>query len=53
MLEQQLWEALEILDKKGNKYLVAWAGTDPDTGRPYEPTWVAAPVPFPTPLTQE
>lgn len=44
MLEPTFWEAIEILDQKGPLYLVAWAGTDPDTGKQYDPTWVRKPV---------
>jgi len=34
------WEADEILDQKGKRYLVSWVGTNPETGRAYSPTWV-------------
>ena len=38
---QDHWfEAIEILDKDGDKFLVSWAGTDPITGKKWEPTWV-------------
>ena len=28
-----------ILEEKGRKYKIQWKGTDPETGRPYKPTW--------------
>jgi len=34
------WEADEILDQKGKRFLVSWVGTNPETGRGYSPTWV-------------
>ena len=34
-----MFEALEILDEKGNQYLIRWAGHDPMTGLPYKPSW--------------
>ena len=30
----------EILDESGGKYKVAWTGTNPDTGKPWPPSWV-------------
>ena len=40
---QNLWEAESILDERGaagtGSYLVKWKGTDPETGKSYEPTW--------------
>ncbi|KAL4241695.1 hypothetical protein ABKN59_000760 [Abortiporus biennis] len=36
------YEAIEILAENGKgMYLVKWAGTDPKTGRPWEPSWSA------------
>ncbi|KAH0825748.1 hypothetical protein J3R83DRAFT_9006, partial [Lanmaoa asiatica] len=34
-----LWE-VEIIAENARKYHVVWAGTDPDTGKPWEPSWV-------------
>jgi len=33
------FEAVEILNEERGKFLISWAGTDPATGRPYEPSW--------------
>ncbi|GAA5844035.1 hypothetical protein JCM11251_003005 [Rhodosporidiobolus azoricus] len=35
---QGFWEAKEILDEAGSKYLISWKGTD-ENGKPWEPTW--------------
>lgn len=35
----QMFKALSILEEKGKKYLIDWAGTDPETGKHWEPTW--------------
>ncbi|EFP75397.2 uncharacterized protein PGTG_01990 [Puccinia graminis f. sp. tritici CRL 75-36-700-3] len=35
----KLWEAIEILEEKGGKYYIKWAGIDPATQEPWEPTW--------------
>lgn len=40
--EEGWFEAIEILAQKGNKYQVSWLGTDPATGKQWEPTWVAS-----------
>lgn len=34
-----LWE-VEIIAENARKYHVLWAGADPDTGKPWEPSWV-------------
>ncbi|WVQ67851.1 uncharacterized protein L199_006056 [Kwoniella botswanensis] len=38
-----LWEVSEILDERGppktGDYLVQWKGKDPDTGKPWTPSW--------------
>ncbi|KAF2462755.1 uncharacterized protein BDR25DRAFT_308134 [Lindgomyces ingoldianus] len=33
------WSAESILNERKNQYLIAWAGTDPTTNKPYPPTW--------------
>ncbi|GAA5967457.1 hypothetical protein JCM21900_004839 [Sporobolomyces salmonicolor] len=33
------WEAIEIIGETANKYWIVWAGTNPDTGEPWKPTW--------------
>jgi hypothetical protein len=38
--QDNYWEAIEILDQKGDQFLVSWAGIDPETGKQWEPTWV-------------
>jgi len=38
--QESFYEAIEILAKKGNTYLVAWAGINPETGKQWEPSWV-------------
>lgn len=40
--QETWWEAVEILDQKGDRYLISWAGVDKN-GNPYEPTWVDNP----------
>lgn len=37
--EDGYWPALEILGEKKYEYLVNWDGTDPETGRPWPPSW--------------
>ena len=37
--DEQLWAVEEILDEKGRKYLLKWAGTD-DNGKPWPNSWV-------------
>ncbi|KAJ8113503.1 hypothetical protein OPT61_g4378 [Boeremia exigua] len=43
---QQNWEALRILAQTGQgfglRYLIEWAGTDLETGKQWEPSWVKA-----------
>jgi len=39
----QLWQARAILDEKVI-YLIDWEGTDPETGRNYEPSWGERPT---------
>lgn len=41
---EELWAVRGILDESGGrgaegKYLIDWEGDDPETGRPYKPTW--------------
>jgi hypothetical protein len=38
--QKSYYEAINILDQKGDRYLVSWSGIDPNTGKPWEPTWV-------------
>ena len=38
--QESLYVVRDVLDQKGDKYLLAWAGIDPQTGKPWEPTWV-------------
>ncbi|KAH9857981.1 hypothetical protein C2E23DRAFT_718932 [Lenzites betulinus] len=38
--DEELYDVLEILAEKGRKYKVRWAGEDPKTKKPWEPTWV-------------
>lgn len=35
----QYWQALEILAEDRRRYKIRWAGTDPDTGEPWENSW--------------
>jgi len=37
--EDGYWPALEILGERKHEYLVNWDGTDPETGRPWSPSW--------------
>jgi hypothetical protein len=37
---QEYYAIKDIIDEKGGKYKVDWAGKDPKTGKSYEPTWV-------------
>lgn len=37
--EDGYWPALEILGENRYEYLVNWDGTDPGTGKRWEPTW--------------
>jgi len=46
--EDGLWDVEEILDEKKDKrgkvkYLLKWAGTDPATGKQWDPSWVFPP----------
>ncbi|KAI9455970.1 hypothetical protein HD554DRAFT_2030685 [Boletus coccyginus] len=36
-----LWEVKEIIAESGSEYKVDWAGADPGTGKPWEPSWVS------------
>ncbi|CDO72980.1 hypothetical protein BN946_scf185007.g34 [Trametes cinnabarina] len=38
--EEDLWDVLEILEERGRKYKVRWAGIDPSTKKPWAPSWV-------------
>ncbi|KAF8578276.1 hypothetical protein K439DRAFT_1362563 [Ramaria rubella] len=38
--EDNLWSVLEIVKEYRGKYLVKWEGFDPDTGKPWAPSWV-------------
>lgn len=35
-----MWEVVRILQETKNKYLVEWAGLNPETNTPWKPTWV-------------
>ncbi|KAL1951487.1 hypothetical protein VTO73DRAFT_636 [Trametes versicolor] len=35
---EKMWDAIEILEERGDKYKVLWDGFDSD-GEPYAPTW--------------
>lgn len=37
---EQLYEIIEILAERGNRYKVNWAGEDPETKKPWPPSWV-------------
>ncbi|KAH0825662.1 hypothetical protein J3R83DRAFT_5786 [Lanmaoa asiatica] len=39
--DAMLREAKEITAETTNKCKVAWDGIDPDTGKPWEPSWVS------------
>ncbi|KAK8065235.1 hypothetical protein PG997_011982 [Apiospora hydei] len=45
-LDSDFWEIRGILQERKKRgrveYLIAWIGQDPETGRPYEPTWEPA-----------
>ncbi|PCH33937.1 hypothetical protein WOLCODRAFT_160469 [Wolfiporia cocos MD-104 SS10] len=38
--DDALWEVIEVLEERGNRYKVKWAGNDPATGNPWAPSWV-------------
>ncbi len=38
--EETLWTVLEILQEKGKRYKVKWAGIDPETKKSWAPSWV-------------
>lgn len=38
--EETLYNVEKILDERGNKFLVQWEGTDPQTGKKWPPDWV-------------
>ncbi|KAK0199653.1 hypothetical protein DFS33DRAFT_181166 [Desarmillaria ectypa] len=38
--EDTLWTVLEILQEKGKRYKVKWAGIDPETKKSWPPSWV-------------
>lgn len=38
--QESWWEAIDIIDQKGDRYLISWAGINPNTGKQWEPTWV-------------
>ena len=38
--EEELWDVIEILEEKGQRYKVKWAGNNPTTGKPWAPSWV-------------
>ena len=38
--QESLYVVRDVLDQKGDKYLLAWEGIDPQTGKPWKPTWV-------------
>ena len=37
---ETLWSVLEIIKEDKKRYLVKWEGIDPDTGKPWDPSWV-------------
>lgn len=37
---ETLWNVLQIVKESKNKYLVKWEGVDPDTGKPWDLSWV-------------
>lgn len=39
--EDGYWPALEILNERKRDYLVLWDGTDPETGKAWEPSWTS------------
>ncbi|KAM0748669.1 hypothetical protein T439DRAFT_349386 [Meredithblackwellia eburnea MCA 4105] len=36
---QKFWPAKAIINERKKHYLLEWEGTDPATGKPWEPTW--------------
>jgi hypothetical protein len=38
--EETLWEVIEITAEKPKAYKVKWAGIDPQTGDPWQESWV-------------
>jgi hypothetical protein len=38
--DETLWTVLEIVKENRDKYLVKWEGVDPDTGKPWDLSWV-------------
>lgn len=41
-VQDKFWKIRDILDEKAGKYLIDWED-DPETGDPFEPTWVCKP----------
>lgn len=39
--DESLWDVIDILKEKKRHYFVNWAGVDPQTGKPWAPSWVA------------
>jgi len=37
--EDGYWPALDILNERKHDYLVNWDGIDPETGKPWAPSW--------------
>ncbi|TCD68433.1 mitochondrial 2-enoyl thioester reductase [Steccherinum ochraceum] len=37
--DEDVWDAVAILKETKTKYLIKWAGTDPKTGKEWEPSW--------------
>ena len=37
---ETLWNVLEIIKENKTRYLVKWEGVDPETGKPWDPSWV-------------
>lgn len=37
--DEDVYDAIAILKETKTKYLIKWAGTDPKTGRDWEPSW--------------
>jgi hypothetical protein len=37
---QSLWPVNRILRESRSKYEVEWAGIDPETGKPWKPSWI-------------
>ena len=38
--DETLWSVLQIVKESRDRYLVKWAGVDPDTGKPWDMSWV-------------